>query len=450
MSAIASSFSVYRPERRAAGLRAIVSRMRILALLLAFLGITAFASAQNLTGTVTNLTTGKPAAGVEVAVVDPMQGMADLNKTTTDAQGRYSLPQPPATGPHLVRATRDGVNYFQMITPGTTSANVNVYDAAKKLAGIAGTVYVMRAQADSSSLQVIELYAVQNNSKPARTFNADNTFEVQLPNGAQVDGADAQGPGGQPIQVAPQPTSKPNHYAFSYPLKPGETRIQIAYHLPYSGQATITPHILQPFQHFVVVLPQTMTFSPQQASSWQPMNNQPGEIVQVATDAKPGNNLAFGVSGTGTVQDDQQAQGSDQGGTSTMGGTNENRPGGGLGAPIQAPDAIPAKYRWWIMGILAFILAGVAYLLTSRGRQNAPAVTSAGSPVAISPEASAAITASAASVGSGSALLQAMKEELFQLEIERQQGQLSPEEYEKAKAALDQTLARALARSQRS
>jgi len=47
---------------------------------------------------------------------------------------------------------------------------------------------------------------------------------------------------------------------------------------------------------------------------------------------------------------------------------------------------------------------------------------------------------------SSNALLEAMKDELFQLEIERQQGQSSAEEYEKQKAALDQTLKRALAR----
>jgi hypothetical protein len=43
-------------------------------------------------------------------------------------------------------------------------------------------------------------------------------------------------------------------------------------------------------------------------------------------------------------------------------------------------------------------------------------------------------------------LLEAMKEELFQLEVERQQGKLSEEEYVKAKAGLDETMRRALAR----
>jgi hypothetical protein len=43
-------------------------------------------------------------------------------------------------------------------------------------------------------------------------------------------------------------------------------------------------------------------------------------------------------------------------------------------------------------------------------------------------------------------LLEGLKEELFQLEMEHKQGQISDEEYAKTKAALDQTLTRAIKR----
>jgi len=43
-------------------------------------------------------------------------------------------------------------------------------------------------------------------------------------------------------------------------------------------------------------------------------------------------------------------------------------------------------------------------------------------------------------------LLEALKEELFQLETERLQKKISDEEYVKAKAALDETLGRAMRR----
>jgi hypothetical protein len=44
-------------------------------------------------------------------------------------------------------------------------------------------------------------------------------------------------------------------------------------------------------------------------------------------------------------------------------------------------------------------------------------------------------------------LLEALKEELFQLEVDHKQGKISQQEYEKAKAALDGTLERAIKRA---
>ena len=61
------------------------------------------------------------------------------------------------------------------------------------------------------------------------------------------------------------------------------------------------------------------------------------------------------------------------------------------------------------------------------------------------PRASPAPSPSGAA-GRSSILLEALKEELFQLEVDRKQGNISPQEYEKHRAALDQTLERALKR----
>ena len=43
-------------------------------------------------------------------------------------------------------------------------------------------------------------------------------------------------------------------------------------------------------------------------------------------------------------------------------------------------------------------------------------------------------------------ILDALKEEIFELELEHKQGRISDQEYHQAKAALDQTLERALKR----
>ena len=145
----------------------------------------------------------------------------------------------------MVRATHEGVNYFPQggpLMPGTTTAELTVYDSAKKLDGVSQTVEVDRLQSDGKQLQGIALYALSNQSQPPRTLaNDKGTFEVVLPDGAELESAQAKGPGGQPIAAEASPTSQKNHYAFSYPLRPGETQFQVAFHMPYSGEASFSP-----------------------------------------------------------------------------------------------------------------------------------------------------------------------------------------------------------------
>ena len=401
------------------------------------------AFAQAITGMVTNGTTGKPAAGIEVVLVDPMQGMAELVKTTTDQQGKFSLKTDAAQGPRLVRAARDGVNYFRMAPPGTSNVAIEVYEAAKKVDRIEGTADVIRIQADGSTLQVVELLAVKNSSSPPRTLTASPGFEVALPDGAQLGGADAQGPNGQPISISPQQLAQKGHYSLPYALKPGETRFQVAYQLPYNGEATFSPTLLHSWNHVVLVLPSSLAWKPKNAALFKHMEEQQGAEgnVQIASNVKPGQDLSFHISGTGSFPTAEEAA---QPGAAQPSSPDprDSRPGGGLGPPIDAPDAL-AKYRWLILGTLAVVLAGAAYISVTRG----PKPMVAADPESAAPAPPLPTVATVAF--SGNALLEAMKDELFQLEIERQQGVITQEDYEKQKAALDQTLKRALARTRR-
>jgi hypothetical protein len=424
--------------------------------------LVAVAAAQNVTGTVRNGTTNKPAAGVDVVILDLSQGMTEAGSTKADSQGRYSLPLGAGQMPHLVRVSYQGATYFKMVPPGVTSADIEIYDAAKKVEGVSGTVRVIRAQTESNTLQVIELYAINNKSNPPRTVASDNSFEIVLPEGAQIDQATAQGPNGQPISNTPSATKQKNHYAFSFPLRPGETRFQLSYNLPYSGEASLNPQNTIPFEHFVAMLPSSMKFEAKSPGQFNPMNDQPGSLVQVATNVKPGQDLSFRVSGTGQLTSDDQQQTASSRGGGAMGGdsasatTQRVGPGGGLGPPIDAPDPL-ADYRWWILGGFGIVLTGGAYLASTRNPRASTAAPSTPYetvdvtiPTSAAPSKVARATVAptpAAGTSNSNALLDAMKDELFQLEIERQQGQISQAEYEKTKAALDETLKRALARA---
>ena len=70
-------------------------------------------------------------------------------------------------------------------------------------------------------------------------------------------------------------------------------------------------------------------------------------------------------------------------------------------------------------------------------------------PIVMAREVRAVRTASPTPAQPGSRtsmLLEGLKDELFELEVEHKQGRISQQEYEKTKAALDQTLQRALRR----
>ena len=399
-------------------------------------------SAQNLSGTVKNGTSGKPGAGDEIVLLSLGQGgMTEAGRTKADPQGHFSF-KLDGQGPHLIRAIHQGVTYHRMAPPGTDSVEVSVYDVDKKVPDIAITADVVRLQADAGTLQGIRLFAVNNNSSPPRTQMNDQNLEFYLPDGATVQSAMAKSPGGQPIASSPVPQKEKNRYAFIFPLRPGETQFQVEFRMPYSGQLGFDPKPFYPAQHFVVMLPKTMQFTATAAASYQSLQDpqQSDAVVQVASNTKVGQQLAFQVSGTGTLQgDSDQQQGGAQSGPETA------RPGGGLGPPIEAPDPLD-KYRWYILGGVAVLMAGGAFYIAKRSKT---AVETEPAEVEIleAPAAKPAPASAPSSPGARSALLlEALKEELFQLEIERKLGHISEPDYNRAKAALDQTLERALRR----
>ena len=412
--------------------------------LIVFATLPILAAAQNLTGTVTNATTSKPAASDEVVLLSLSQGMQEAGRTTTDSKGNFTLKLDDASSPHLVRVIHQGVTYHKMAPPGTTSVDVQVYDVAKKVEGISVTADVMRLQAQGNQLQGIRLFAVDNRSNPPRTQMNDQNFEFYLPDGADVDQSMAETSGGQPINSAPVPQKEKNRYAFIFPLRPGETQFQISFHLPYSGQANINPRALYGAQHFVVMLPKTMQFTAGQGTSFQAMNDprQPDSVVQVASNTSVGQPLDFSISGTGMLAeagDDSQGSPTPAGSGATAG--RDSRPGGGLGPPIDAPDPLE-KYRWYILGGFAVVLtAGGIYIA---GRSKTAGVPEFAPSDVELPQPARVIQPKP--TDRSAMLLEALKEEMFQLELEHKQGHISQQEYEKAKAALDQTLERAVKR----
>jgi hypothetical protein len=444
---------------------------RTSALLLLTLTLGAFACAETLTGTVKNGTTGKPAAGDDVVLIKLANGMEEAARTKADSKGNFKFTYDDV-GPHLIRAIHQDVTYHRMAPPGTTSVDLDVFDVGKKVEGISVTADVMRFQVENGQLEVVRLFAVNNESKPSKTQMNDHNFEFYLPEGAKIMQSMAKTANGNPLNSAPVPQSEKNRYAFIFPLRPGETQFQVQYTLPYSGSATIDPKAVYGMQHFVVMIPKTMQFEAGSGAHFDSMNDpqQADATVQVATMTQPGQPLGFKLSGSGVLASNNAPEGSTNGGA--MGGPAngasgaDSRPGGGLGPPIDAPDPLQ-KYRWWIIGGFAAALLAGAFYVANRQRSAVAVADGAGveyevpeaPPTPVAPRlsrptpsaqtarvAAASATATAIAPARPSMLLEALKEELFELEVEHKQGKITQQEYEKTKAALDGTLERAIKR----
>jgi hypothetical protein len=407
--------------------------LRTAALALMASGLTAYAA--TVTGTVNNKTTGKPSAGDTVVLVDVQAGMGEVAHTTTDANGHYTLTEP-GNSSYLVRAAHQGATYFIAAKEGTPG-EITVYDAAVKVDGIGVSADVIEFETGNGQLFVNERYFIHNNSNPARTQAGPKGFEIVLPAEAVLDGGAATRPTStMPTNVTPQPAGQKGHYSINVPIQPNqgekETVFDLRYHLPYDGKKyTYHGRELLPADNVAVLLPKSMTFAAGAGLDFKQIQEDPGILTFITKNTPADREIAFTVSGEGAMpRENQGNQGAQDNGAAGV-SNPDSKPGGGIGAPLDTPDPL-SKFKWWILGALALILAGVAAFLL---RKPAGAVSAPMQPLVTSLPASG-----------DAAVLQVLKDELFAVESEKIAGSISAAEYAEVKAALETVLKRVLSR----
>ncbi|HEX4006512.1 MAG TPA: carboxypeptidase regulatory-like domain-containing protein [Acidobacteriaceae bacterium] len=441
--------------------------LRPLALALTAAALPLSLAAATISGSVTDRTTGKPATGDTAVLLDLTQGMQESARTTIDKQGHYTFTVADAAGMHLVRVEHQKASYYGSVPPNTSTVNIDVFDVAPKVDGVHIYADVSRIETNPQGLSVTESWFLRNESKPPRTQFGTQPFDFYLPPGAILEGATATGPGGMAVTDSPAPLGDKDHYTFLFPVRPGETRFQVGYHLPYNSSLALNARETMPADNVAVMLPKSMKLS---GTAFQPLPadaGEPGIDTFLATNVQPGTTVAYTVSGTGSMPREQQgqpAQGApgmgapDQpaaGGDASAAASGAQaapRPGGGLGNPIDTPDPLD-KYKGWILsGIGLALVIGAAFMLRTKPGQprtvgtvpQPPTAmpTPATTPAAAHPAAAAALNGSAHQT----AMLTALKEELFLLETERLGGKISDSDYTELRAAIEAVLRRALMR----
>jgi hypothetical protein len=414
-------------------------------MVLAPLGV---AEAGTVHGTVNNGTTGKPAAGVEVILIQLQGGMQPVANSKSDAKGEFTFDNPGlGAQPMLVRAVYRGVNFHQPVPPGSSNVQVNIFESSTDAKIINVPSHVVVFQPNGSTLLVAEEYGIENKSQPPQAyFRADGNFDFSLPEKARLQQVAASGPTGMPVVQAPI-DKKNNHYSIAYAFRPGESRVRYSYELPYPGNATtVKISTIYPGGRLIVVAPPTVQVSGQGLSAG---GQEQGMSLYGRDDVPAGTIVALNLSGTAPPPD--AGGGADQG---QQGRDAQQSGGEGAGVGIQQVPGRLDILKWpVIIGFVCIFVLGAILLARKPVVAVAGTVPAEESIRAAKPKkdrsAASSTPASAPSNGATSLAdvdavigtsLDALKERLFRLELRHQAGTISAEEYAQERARAEKVL----------
>jgi hypothetical protein len=428
---------------------------RLLATLSLILCASAVAQAGTVRGTVKNGTTGKPAANVEVILIQLQGGMQPVSTTKSGSQGEFTFDNPGlGAQPMLVRAVYNGINFHQPVPPGKNDIVVEVFEPTKDPKTINITTRIVFFQPNGSTLIVGEEYSVENKRQPPQAyFRTDGNFEFALPENAKLQQIAASGPAGMPVVQAPIDKTK-NRFAIAYAFRPGESMVRYSYELPYAGNAaTVKVPVIYPQARLLVVAPPTMQIS---GEGLQPGGQEQGMSIYARENVAAGAMVTVNVSGTAPPPSDSNAGAGQQDRESQQG----SAPSGGVDIE-QVPGRLD-NLKWPIMGVLAAFFAFGAFLLSRKSVvtvpvagdfaeesstlpvvKKRPAKTSppVPEPPSVEPSKVNGATPSLAEVDAAvGTSLDSLKERIFRLELRRQAGTISEEDYAQERARTEKVL----------
>jgi hypothetical protein len=214
------------------------------------------------TGAVVNRTTGLPQAGATVGLYHFGQDGLDLvDQAKSDARGKFTINRE-IQGPHMIRSTVDAVTYNLMLPPDSpaTGLTLEVYNSSRQPGAAKVGKHMILFQPGGGQMVINETYLCSNDGKTTWNDPGHGTVRFHLPAGAGGKAAvNATGPGGLPLGVPMDKTSTPDVYAVDFPVKPGETRIDLSYTVPYTEGAAYAGKIATKDDNTYLIAPNGVT-----------------------------------------------------------------------------------------------------------------------------------------------------------------------------------------------
>jgi hypothetical protein len=437
--------------------------VRLAALAAMFFISLGIAHAGTVHGTVRNATTGQPAAGIELALVQPMGGMQEVAHSKSGAQGDFTFDNPSlGTQPMLVQASYHGIHFNQMVPPGRGTVQVDIFESTKDPKTINVPSHVVIFQPKGSTLIVGEEYQVENKSQPPQAFfRTDGTFDFVLPKDGQLQQVAATGSAGMPVTQLPI-DKKNNRYSIAYAFRPGDSSVRLSYELPYAGNAaTVRLPTVYPGGRLLVVAPPTVQVT---GDGLAPGGQEQGMNLYGRQDVPAGTLVTVNISGTAPPPSEANA-GAEQG---PQGRDAQQGGGESSGASIQpVPPRLDGYLPKWILilglaagfAFMAFLLWNKKIIVVPVGAPEDATDKPIAKPMAkpqTQPQPHKSVsepapTAPPRTPGNGASSLaevdaaigsslDALKERLFRLELRRQAGTISDDEYVQERARAEKVL----------
>ena len=391
------------------------------------------AAAGTVSGIVSNGTTNKPVRGIEVILLQLQGGMQPVATTKTDAAGHFSITSDAlGSGPMLLRVPYKGVLYHQPITPGTTTANVTIYEPTTDTHSFTVATRAIVLQPKGSDLLIGEEYRIENQTHPPVAYYLkDGTFKFQLPDGGQLSQVSAWGATGMPVIQGT--IDKGNGVeAVDWPFRPGDNGVRISYQVPYaSNQTTIRTASLYNVQRVLLVAPPGLQVS---SAGFSPAGTDQGYDIYTRDTVAANTPLTISVSGTAT-----EPAAADNSQNPSVNSRADS--GDAEAATTTLPPRLGNNVKYILVaGFAALFLLGVVFLWRRPAAEAAvPGTPNAHANVAQSAKGGATQNVARPSGKPSATIAQVesevthsldeLKEKLFRLELRRQAGTITEEEY---------------------
>jgi 5-hydroxyisourate hydrolase-like protein (transthyretin family) len=423
---------------------------RFLSTLLTTFFIAAAAHAGTLSGTVINRTTGKPEPNVDLDLLSPTQGMVELATAKSDAQGRFSVTKDNiGMAPILVRATFHDVSFNTFAPPGRPEVEVEIFDISKDPKTISVPSHVVIFQPENGKLIGAEEYTVQNTSQPPHAyFRTEGNFDFAIPENGTLGQVTTTATMGMAVTQASIDKGK-GRFSIAFAFRPGQTNVRLSYELPYTNNsAALKLPATYPGAKLLVVVPPGVTLTGDGLTS---AGQEQGMMVYTHDPLPAKGVLSVSLSGAGSPQ--AASGGQDQG--ATQEGNSRQGPEV-MAAPSRLDD-----FKWYLFAGIAALFAMGAILLTrkqvvvaavdadedvappsTKSAKPAPPAKAKKAPPAPAPAPPPVPPANvAAEVHQQVGLsMDSLKDQIFRLELRRQAGTISEEDYAREKARFDKLL----------